>query len=99
MASPESSMLPTSVGVVGLGAMGKPMVINLAKRLPAGTRIHVHDVVPVAVDELFASFPETVVKCTSAKDVAEKSVRMHPWCFYSPLLSTFETALSFFLWL
>ncbi len=72
----DASSVPSSVGFIGLGLMGKPMVVNLAKKLPPGSRIHVHDVVAAAVDELCSSYPDTVVRCTSAKDVTEKSVRM-----------------------
>lgn len=74
MTATKDSALPTSVGFVGLGLMGKPMVENIAKKLPAGSRIHVYDVVKAAVDELCSSYPDTIVRCTSAKDVTEKSV-------------------------
>jgi len=75
MAQTGDSSLPKSVGFIGLGLMGKPMVVNLAEKLPAGSRIHVHDVVTAAVDELCASYPDRVVRCTSAREVTEKSVR------------------------
>ena len=55
--------------------MGKPMVVNLAKRLPHESRIYVHDVVADPADELCASFPDTIVKCANAKEVAERTVR------------------------
>lgn len=54
--------------------MGKPMVMNLAKGLPPGSKIHLHDVVTAAVDELCTNIPEIMVKCDSAKEVAGKSV-------------------------
>ncbi|KAL1844587.1 hypothetical protein VTK73DRAFT_2250 [Phialemonium thermophilum] len=74
----ESVGLPTAVGFIGLGAMGKPMVLNLAKGLPPSSRIFVHDVVPAAVDEVHAARPDVVVKCRDARDVTERSVRRHP---------------------
>lgn len=67
----------SNLGFIGLGAMGKPMVLNLAKNTASGSRvkIHVHDVVAAAVDEAVSSFPDIIVKCASAKEVTEKSVR------------------------
>ncbi|KAL2686715.1 hypothetical protein Neosp_004256 [[Neocosmospora] mangrovei] len=61
----------TSVGFIGLGAMGKPMVINLAKKLPKGSRIHVYDIVTTVVDETVTLLPDSIFKCSSAKEVAE----------------------------
>ena len=77
MSSSES--LPASLGFVGLGAMGNPMVVNLAKSLSSGSRIHVHDIVAAAVEELVvASFPHVVIKCASDAEVAEKSASIRP---------------------
>ncbi len=50
------------------------MAINLAKRLPQGSHIYVHDVVASAINELSVMFPDKVVECPDAKEVAEKSV-------------------------
>jgi 3-hydroxyisobutyrate dehydrogenase len=74
MASLVQDSLATSVGFIGLGAMGKPMVINLAKKLPKGSQIHVYDIVMAVVDETVALFPDSIFKCASAKEVAEKCV-------------------------
>ncbi len=75
MASADSSeSLPGSIGFIGLGAMGTPMVVNLATKLPHGSQIYVHDVVVSLVEELCTSFPDRVVKCVNAKEVTEKSV-------------------------
>jgi 3-hydroxyisobutyrate dehydrogenase len=74
MASLVQDSLATSVGFIGLGAMGKPMVINLAKKLPKGSQIHVYDIVTAVVDETVALFPDSIFKCASAKEVAEKCV-------------------------
>ena len=74
-----SSQEYKSVGFVGLGLMGSPMVEHLAKKLPAETRIHVFDVVDDAVNKLCSNYPDKVVKGSSAKDVADKSVsRLRP---------------------
>lgn len=56
--------------------MGKPMVVNLAKKVPPGSHIHIHDVVDTAADDLYDLFPNTIVKCSNAREVAEKSVRL-----------------------
>jgi 3-hydroxyisobutyrate dehydrogenase len=66
----------SSVGFIGLGAMGKPMAEHLAKKLPPETLIYVFDVVQAAMDQLCTEFPNRVVKCANAKDLAEKSVRV-----------------------
>jgi len=76
MTSADSNSLARSIGFVGLGAMGKPMVVNLAKKAPPGSHIHVHDVVDTAAKELYDLFPNTIVKCSNAREVAEKSVRL-----------------------
>lgn len=62
------------LGFIGLGAMGKPMVSHLAKKLPADSRIWVYDVVEKVVDELCAEFPERIVKGANANDVAQQVV-------------------------
>ncbi|KAI1638625.1 3-hydroxyisobutyrate dehydrogenase [Biscogniauxia mediterranea] len=69
----DSTSLPTSIGFIGLGAMGKPMVNNLVKNLPAGSRVFVHDVVEASMEELRASYPSMIVKSTNAKEVTEQS--------------------------
>jgi 3-hydroxyisobutyrate dehydrogenase len=74
MTPTDANNLSDSVGFIGLGLMGKPMVENLAKKLPSGTCINVHDVLAAAVDELCSSYPERVFRCGSAKEVTEQSV-------------------------
>ncbi|KAK4185883.1 NAD binding domain of 6-phosphogluconate dehydrogenase-domain-containing protein [Podospora australis] len=71
--SSDNSTIPLSVGFVGLGAMGRPMVANLARKLPAGSRIYVHDVVPTVVEELCTEFAGIVDKSDSAMNVAQLS--------------------------
>jgi 3-hydroxyisobutyrate dehydrogenase-like beta-hydroxyacid dehydrogenase len=63
------------LGFIGLGAMGKPMVTHLAKKLPSGSRIWVFDVVEQAMDELCAEFPDRVFKGVNAKAVTQEVVR------------------------
>ncbi|KAF9697779.1 hypothetical protein EKO04_004186 [Ascochyta lentis] len=62
-----------TLGFVGLGAMGKPMLEQLANKLPQESRIWVYDVVEQVVDEVCAAYPNRVFKGTSAKDVAENA--------------------------
>jgi 3-hydroxyisobutyrate dehydrogenase-like beta-hydroxyacid dehydrogenase len=62
------------MGFVGLGAMGRPMLIHLANKLPAESQIHIFDVVEEVVDELCDQFPERVLKAASSKDVALQAV-------------------------
>lgn len=66
-----------TVGFVGIGAMGKPMVEHLAKKLPKESRLWVYDIVEQVVDELCAAFPNRVYKGTSAADVAVHVVCPH----------------------
>lgn len=66
----------TSVGFIGLGAMGRPMAGHLANKLPGNTLIYVFDVVQKVIDDLCAEFPKRVVKAANAKAVAEKCVSM-----------------------
>lgn len=63
-----------TLGFIGLGAMGKPMVVHLANKLPPESRIYVFDVVEKVVDDLCAQFPNRVLKGSSAKDVAQQVV-------------------------
>ena len=64
----------TSFGFIGLGAMGTPMVHNLADKLPAETQIYVYDIVEKAVDDVCSQHPNRVLKSGSAREVAERSV-------------------------
>ncbi|KAF2732848.1 3-hydroxyisobutyrate dehydrogenase mitochondrial precursor [Polyplosphaeria fusca] len=61
------------LGFIGLGAMGKPMLVHLANKLPPESRIHVFDVVEDVMDELCRQFPNRVLKATSSKDVAQQA--------------------------
>ncbi|RYP44567.1 hypothetical protein DL768_008986 [Monosporascus sp. mg162] len=72
MHSENNDALPRDIGFIGLGAMGKPMVMNLARKLIPGSRLYVHDVVAPAMEEvegLCASVPVTIVKCAHVKSV------------------------------
>ncbi|GME34950.1 hypothetical protein V501_10582 [Neofusicoccum parvum] len=62
-----------SVGFVGLGVMGLPMVENLIKKLPADTRFYVFDVSKHAMEALSAQHPSQVEICSDAREVADKS--------------------------
>ncbi|KAF1937129.1 hypothetical protein EJ02DRAFT_357566 [Clathrospora elynae] len=60
------------LGFIGLGAMGKPMLSHLARKLPPESRIWVYDVVEQMMDDICAEFPDRVLRGKSAKDVAQK---------------------------
>jgi 3-hydroxyisobutyrate dehydrogenase-like beta-hydroxyacid dehydrogenase len=62
------------LGFIGLGAMGRPMLSHLAKKLPEESRIWVYDVVEQVVDDVCAEFLDRVLKGKSAKDVAQQVV-------------------------
>ncbi|KAF1848893.1 uncharacterized protein K460DRAFT_304486 [Cucurbitaria berberidis CBS 394.84] len=61
-----------TLGFIGLGAMGKPMVEHLATKLPLESRIWVYDVAEEAVNDVCAEFPNRVLRGKSAKDVAQQ---------------------------
>lgn len=73
-------MAPThefkALGFIGLGAMGRPMLEHLAQKLPLESRIWVYDVFEQVVDELCSQYPDRVLKGESAKDVAQRVVRI-----------------------
>ncbi|CAA9962473.1 hypothetical protein CFE70_005894 [Pyrenophora teres f. teres 0-1] len=58
------------LGFIGLGAMGKPMMSHLARKLPEESAIWVYDVAEHLIDEACTEFPDRVFKAKSAKDVA-----------------------------
>ena len=62
------------LGFIGLGAMGKPMLSHLARKLPEDSHIWVYDVVEQLIDEACTEFPSRLLKAKSAKDVAEQAV-------------------------
>ncbi|KAF2010789.1 hypothetical protein BU24DRAFT_471842 [Aaosphaeria arxii CBS 175.79] len=63
----------STLGFIGLGAMGKPMVVHLANKLPPESKLYVFDVFEKVVDDLVAEYPGRIYKGTSAKDVAQRS--------------------------
>lgn len=64
----------TSLGFIGLGAMGKPMAEQLAIKLPATTKIMLYDVIESSMTELTEKYPGKVIAGSSPKEVAENSV-------------------------
>ncbi|KIW42698.1 uncharacterized protein PV06_06220 [Exophiala oligosperma] len=63
----------SGLGFVGLGAMGLPMAGHLAAKLPESIQMFVFDINQASVDQLHSEFPRRIVKCSSAKEVADKS--------------------------
>jgi 3-hydroxyisobutyrate dehydrogenase len=66
----------TSIGWIGLGLMGVPMVENLLAKTPESCQYYLFDVMTKPVEELAAKYPNRVHKCQSSKEVADKSVCM-----------------------
>ena len=64
----------STVGFVGLGTMGYPMVENLVEKLPPSAKIFVFDVSKEALGRITMKSQPKVQACSSAKEVAEKSV-------------------------
>ena len=64
----------SGLGFVGLGAMGLPMAGHLASKLPESIQIFVFDINQASVDQLCNDYPMRVLRCSSAKEVADKSV-------------------------
>ncbi|KAF2809404.1 uncharacterized protein BDZ99DRAFT_417287 [Mytilinidion resinicola] len=62
-----------SIGFVGLGVMGYPMVENLVKKLPQSVNVYVFDVVTQPMHMLSSQSNGKVEACGSAKGVAEKA--------------------------
>lgn len=62
------------IGFIGVGAMGKYMVQNLAKKTTPETEIFLHDINQKAVDSLCDEFPGKLTGCSSASEVANKAV-------------------------
>jgi 3-hydroxyisobutyrate dehydrogenase len=58
--NPLNMIDESTVGFIGLGAMGAPMAMHLAEKLPSGTKIYAFDVVQSAVDQLGRQFPNRV---------------------------------------
>ncbi|KAK5655103.1 hypothetical protein OQA88_6002 [Cercophora sp. LCS_1] len=94
---------PHTLGFIGLGAMGKPMVTNLAKKLPSGSIIQVYDIVTAPAEELTTHFPGIVNQCFSASEVASKSdiiITMLPesshvrTVYFESIIPSFDPALS-----
>lgn len=68
-------MSPRVLGFVGLGVMGYPMAVNLFKKLDVGTKLHVYDVSSQVLSNFEQEAPHLVSVCSSAREVAERSVR------------------------
>ncbi|KAI1614532.1 3-hydroxyisobutyrate dehydrogenase [Exophiala viscosa] len=63
----------SGLGFVGLGAMGLPMAGHLAAKLPEHIQVYVFDINQASVDQVHKDHPKRVVKCSSAREVADKS--------------------------
>jgi len=64
-------MLPNTIGFVGLGAMGAPMVKRLRHHLPSPIAIYVYDISPAAFDSL--DEVDGLQRCSSAATICENA--------------------------
>lgn len=64
----------SSVGFIGVGAMGKNMVQSLARKTSPGTVIYLYDINLEAVDLLCRETPGKLTRCSSAGEVANMAV-------------------------
>ncbi|RYO97590.1 hypothetical protein DL765_011120 [Monosporascus sp. GIB2] len=78
MYSDNNDSLPRDIGFIGLGAMGKPMVMNLARRLIPGSRLYVHDVVAPAMEEVERLCASDVILTMLPEGPHVKSVYLDP---------------------
>ncbi|OAA60221.1 3-hydroxyacid dehydrogenase/reductase [Niveomyces insectorum RCEF 264] len=62
-----------TIGFIGVGAMGKAMVVNLAKKTPATVPIYINDVVEEPQAELCGAFPSKIFSLKTAAEVASKA--------------------------
>ncbi|VUC37332.1 unnamed protein product [Clonostachys rosea] len=75
------------LGFIGLGTMGLPMAVNLAKKLP-GVTLYAYDISREAIEQLQAGANnDRVVACEDASEVASSVVRPTP----EPLLDVLIT--------
>ncbi|KAF2159602.1 hypothetical protein M409DRAFT_70917 [Zasmidium cellare ATCC 36951] len=65
--------LPKSIGWIGLGLMGNPMIRNLLKKVSEDTQFYIHDVVRESVERLVEEGNGRVHACESSVEVADKS--------------------------
>ncbi|KAL4937500.1 hypothetical protein BDV06DRAFT_232553 [Aspergillus oleicola] len=63
----------SNIGFIGLGAMGRGMAANLAKRRSGDSKVYVYDVVDGLMNDLLSEHPDIVRKSKSAKEVSELS--------------------------
>lgn len=63
-----------TIGFIGLGAMGYPMVARILQELPDTVALHVFDVNASVIEEICNESPKRVTAGSSAKDVTDKSV-------------------------
>lgn len=61
-----------TLGFIGLGTMGEPMIGNLVRKLP-NCHVYIHDLLGDVMDRVSIKYRQAQ-KCRSSKEVAEKSV-------------------------
>lgn len=79
----SEATLPQHFGFIGLGAMGFPMALNLSKKAPGPKTINIYDVNADSLKRATAAAVDCFNICSSAKEVAEKSVRISIFCLFA----------------
>lgn len=88
----------SSIGFIGLGLMGLPMVQNLIKKTPETTKFFVYDVVDDAVKKLCEEHSTRATAMKSSREVAEQAVgRILPTSTIRALIDPVDRK-SYFQW-
>ncbi len=74
----EHAQSVSSVGFIGLGAMGLPMAKRICQGFTGGVQLFAFDILSANVDQLVNDHEDTVIRCNSVREVAEKSVFFPP---------------------
>ncbi|PYH92319.1 6-phosphogluconate dehydrogenase C-terminal domain-like protein, partial [Aspergillus ellipticus CBS 707.79] len=91
----------TSVGFIGLGAMGKHMASQLALKLPPNARLHIYDIARAPMEELTSKYPTTQITTTTTTttttDPTTKTTTFYDAPVSGGTLSAATGTIAFFL--
>ncbi|KAF2722999.1 hypothetical protein K431DRAFT_244130 [Polychaeton citri CBS 116435] len=65
--------LPRTVGWIGLGNMGLPMITNLLEKMDDEVEFYVHDILPELTQKVIDKGNGRIHKCKNAREVADRS--------------------------
>jgi 3-hydroxyisobutyrate dehydrogenase-like beta-hydroxyacid dehydrogenase len=66
-----------SVGFIGLGNMGLPMLENLIQKMSDATKFYIHDISSELLEQTTSKYSGKVEAMKNAKEVAERSVCLY----------------------